>query len=103
MSVTLNHTIVWCRDKNASARYLTGILGLGDARPWGPFMSRTTGRPPGSAAKARSTTTTAVAGCISRIPTGISSRSSLAPTGQEACLHKRFRVLLDVTAPGGLS
>jgi catechol 2,3-dioxygenase-like lactoylglutathione lyase family enzyme len=21
MSVTLNHTIVWCRDKNASARY----------------------------------------------------------------------------------
>ena len=38
MSVTLNHTIVWCRDKNASARYLTGILGLGNARPWGPFM-----------------------------------------------------------------
>jgi catechol 2,3-dioxygenase-like lactoylglutathione lyase family enzyme len=38
MSVTLNHTIVWCRDKKASARYLTGILGLGDARPWGPFM-----------------------------------------------------------------
>jgi catechol 2,3-dioxygenase-like lactoylglutathione lyase family enzyme len=38
MSVTLNHTIVWCRDKKASARYLTGILGLPDARPWGPFM-----------------------------------------------------------------
>jgi catechol 2,3-dioxygenase-like lactoylglutathione lyase family enzyme len=38
MSVELNHTIVWCRDKNASARYLTAILGLGDARPWGPFM-----------------------------------------------------------------
>ena len=38
MSVTLNHTIVWCRDKSASARYLTGVLGLGDARPWGPFM-----------------------------------------------------------------
>jgi catechol 2,3-dioxygenase-like lactoylglutathione lyase family enzyme len=38
MSVTLNHTIVWCRDKEKSARYLTGILGLADARPWGPFM-----------------------------------------------------------------
>ena len=38
MNVALNHTIVWCRDKNASARYLTGILGLGSARPWGPFM-----------------------------------------------------------------
>jgi catechol 2,3-dioxygenase-like lactoylglutathione lyase family enzyme len=38
MSVTLNHTIVWCRDKAKSARYLTGILGLPDARPWGPFM-----------------------------------------------------------------
>ena len=36
MSVTLNHTIVWCRDKKASARYLTGLLGLGDPRPWGP-------------------------------------------------------------------
>ena len=38
MSVTLNHTIVWCRDKKTSARYLTEILGLGDAKPWGPFM-----------------------------------------------------------------
>jgi catechol 2,3-dioxygenase-like lactoylglutathione lyase family enzyme len=38
MSVTLNHTIVWCRDKEASAQYLAGILGLDDARPWGPFM-----------------------------------------------------------------
>ena len=28
MSVTLNHTIVWCRDKKSSARYLTEILGL---------------------------------------------------------------------------
>jgi len=26
MGVTLNHTIVWCRDKQASARYLTRIL-----------------------------------------------------------------------------
>ena len=38
MSVSLNHTIVWCRDKTASARYLTGTLGLPDAKPWGPFM-----------------------------------------------------------------
>jgi catechol 2,3-dioxygenase-like lactoylglutathione lyase family enzyme len=36
--VTLNHTIVWCRDKNASAKYLTEILGLADAKPWGPFL-----------------------------------------------------------------
>lgn len=38
MSVMLNHTIVWCRDKKISARYLSGILGLGDAKPRGPFM-----------------------------------------------------------------
>jgi catechol 2,3-dioxygenase-like lactoylglutathione lyase family enzyme len=38
VSVTLNHTIVWCRDKNVSARYLTEALGLDDAKPWGPFM-----------------------------------------------------------------
>ncbi len=38
MSVLLNHTIVWCRDKRASARYLTDTLGLPDAKAWGPFM-----------------------------------------------------------------
>ncbi|MDA8355592.1 MAG: VOC family protein [Acidimicrobiales bacterium] len=38
MTVTLNHTIVWCRDKRASAGYLTKILGLPAARAWGPFM-----------------------------------------------------------------
>ena len=38
MSVTLNHTIVWCRNKKISAQYLTEVLGLDDARPWGPFM-----------------------------------------------------------------
>jgi catechol 2,3-dioxygenase-like lactoylglutathione lyase family enzyme len=27
-----------CRDKESSARYLTGVLGLDDPRPWGPFM-----------------------------------------------------------------
>jgi catechol 2,3-dioxygenase-like lactoylglutathione lyase family enzyme len=38
MTVLLNHTIVWCRDKKASARYLTDTLGLPEAKPWGPFM-----------------------------------------------------------------
>jgi catechol 2,3-dioxygenase-like lactoylglutathione lyase family enzyme len=38
MSVALNHTIVWCRDKSASAAYLTEILGLPPAKPWGPFQ-----------------------------------------------------------------
>ncbi len=38
MAVLLNHTIVWCRDKAASASYLTDTLGLEDAKPWGPFM-----------------------------------------------------------------
>jgi catechol 2,3-dioxygenase-like lactoylglutathione lyase family enzyme len=38
VSVTLNHTIVWCRDKAVSARYLTETLGLEAAKPWGPFM-----------------------------------------------------------------
>jgi catechol 2,3-dioxygenase-like lactoylglutathione lyase family enzyme len=38
MTVLLNHTIVWCRDKEASARYLTDTLGLPEAKPWGPFM-----------------------------------------------------------------
>ncbi len=38
MNVQLNHTIVWCRDNKVSARYLTQILGLDDAKAWGPFM-----------------------------------------------------------------
>jgi catechol 2,3-dioxygenase-like lactoylglutathione lyase family enzyme len=36
--IQLNHTIVMCRDKQASADYLTRILGLAPATPWGPFM-----------------------------------------------------------------
>jgi len=28
MGVQLNHTIVWCRDQDVSARFLTDILGL---------------------------------------------------------------------------
>jgi len=38
MGPALNHTIVWCRDNEASARYLTGVLGLEEAKPFGPFM-----------------------------------------------------------------
>jgi catechol 2,3-dioxygenase-like lactoylglutathione lyase family enzyme len=38
MSVQLNHTIVWCRDRARSASFLTGILGRPDASPYGPFM-----------------------------------------------------------------
>jgi len=38
MTASLNHTIVLCRDKRASAHYLTQILGLDEAKPFGPFM-----------------------------------------------------------------
>ncbi|WP_422001122.1 VOC family protein [Reyranella sp.] len=33
----LNHIIVPARDKNASAAFLAGILGLEVGDPWGPF------------------------------------------------------------------
>jgi catechol 2,3-dioxygenase-like lactoylglutathione lyase family enzyme len=29
VSIALNHTIVWCRDREISARFLAAILGLG--------------------------------------------------------------------------
>ncbi len=38
MPAALNHTIVWCRDKAASAEYLVGVLGLADPVPFGPFL-----------------------------------------------------------------
>ncbi len=38
MSVRLNHTIVWCRDQNISASFLTDILGLAPAVRFGPFL-----------------------------------------------------------------
>jgi catechol 2,3-dioxygenase-like lactoylglutathione lyase family enzyme len=38
MTLTLNHTIVRCRDKNVSATYLTEVLGLEGPRTWGPFL-----------------------------------------------------------------
>ncbi|MGH7820975.1 MAG: VOC family protein, partial [Candidatus Binatia bacterium] len=38
MNVKLNHTIVWCRDKAASATFLADILGLPDPARFGPFL-----------------------------------------------------------------
>jgi catechol 2,3-dioxygenase-like lactoylglutathione lyase family enzyme len=41
VSVQLNHTIVWCRDKKRSASFLTEILGLPAPEPFGPFLIAT--------------------------------------------------------------
>ncbi len=38
MAVELNHTIVWCSDKERSAAFLTDILGLAPARPFLHFL-----------------------------------------------------------------
>ena len=38
MSVQLNHTIIWCHDKQRSATFLTEILGLPAPKPFGPFL-----------------------------------------------------------------
>lgn len=38
MAVQLNHTIVWCGDKRKSAAFLTEMLGLPAARPFGPML-----------------------------------------------------------------
>lgn len=38
MSVKLNHTIVWCRDKQKSATFLTEILGRPRPIRFGPFL-----------------------------------------------------------------
>ncbi len=39
VSVRLNHTIVWCRDKDVSANFLADTLGLPAPRPFGPFLT----------------------------------------------------------------
>jgi catechol 2,3-dioxygenase-like lactoylglutathione lyase family enzyme len=39
MSVQLNHTIVFSRDKRAAAAFLTEILGLPPATLFGPFLA----------------------------------------------------------------
>ncbi len=38
MGVRLNHTIVYCRDKERSAAFLTDVVGLPAATPFGPFL-----------------------------------------------------------------
>ena len=38
MSVQLNHTIVAAKDKEASARFLVEMFGLGEPVPYGPFL-----------------------------------------------------------------
>lgn len=38
MSVQLNHTIIWCRDKQQSAAFLTELLGLPPAVRFGPML-----------------------------------------------------------------
>ena len=38
MSVQLNHTIVWCRDKQKSANFLTELLGLPSPSRFGPML-----------------------------------------------------------------
>jgi catechol 2,3-dioxygenase-like lactoylglutathione lyase family enzyme len=43
MTAKLNHTIVHARDKRASAKFLSEILGLPAAVPYGPFMGVQTG------------------------------------------------------------
>jgi catechol 2,3-dioxygenase-like lactoylglutathione lyase family enzyme len=38
MSIELNHTVVWARDKAASAEFLASILGLPVGPPTDPFL-----------------------------------------------------------------
>jgi hypothetical protein len=38
MAIQLNHTIVHARDPVASAKFLAEILGLGEPKPFGPFL-----------------------------------------------------------------
>jgi catechol 2,3-dioxygenase-like lactoylglutathione lyase family enzyme len=38
MDVQLNHTIVWCRDKQASAAFFTEVMGLQPAVRFGPML-----------------------------------------------------------------
>jgi catechol 2,3-dioxygenase-like lactoylglutathione lyase family enzyme len=38
MGIQLNHTIVWCRDKQKSSAFLVELLGLREPTPFGPFL-----------------------------------------------------------------
>jgi catechol 2,3-dioxygenase-like lactoylglutathione lyase family enzyme len=39
MTIELNHTIVYSRDKRESSDFLAGILGLPSPVAWGPFLA----------------------------------------------------------------
>jgi len=39
MTITLNHTIVFVRDKKESSKFLTDLFGLPPAKPFGPFLA----------------------------------------------------------------
>ena len=39
MTITLNHTIVYVADKEASGRFLTDLFGLTEPVAWGPFLA----------------------------------------------------------------
>lgn len=43
MTADLNHTVVHARDRQASAEFLAGILGLEVGEPFGPFIPVETG------------------------------------------------------------
>ena len=43
MTAKLNHTIVYARDKRASAKFLSEILGCPAPVPFGPFLGVQTG------------------------------------------------------------
>ena len=43
MTVSLNHTFVYCRDKQRSATFLAEVLGLAEPRPFGRFLVVDTG------------------------------------------------------------
>ena len=39
MTITLNHTIVFVKDKKQSAKFLTDLFALPPAKPFGPFLA----------------------------------------------------------------
>ena len=39
MTIKLNHTIVFARDKKKSSKFLTDLFGLPAAKPFGPFLA----------------------------------------------------------------
>ncbi|RZQ59922.1 VOC family protein [Amycolatopsis suaedae] len=43
MAVELNHTVIAATDKQRSAKFLTDLLGLPEAQPFGPFLVVQTG------------------------------------------------------------